>query len=92
MRSTGGAAVGRISANTTWMIPADRPTATPIWGTLGLDDEALGKVAASVSGRLLDGHFLEAEAVADAILFMLSDQARGIHGQDLIVDNGYTLR
>ncbi|SDJ14535.1 NAD(P)-dependent dehydrogenase, short-chain alcohol dehydrogenase family [Pseudomonas delhiensis] len=68
------------------------PTATPIWGTLGLDDEALGKVAATVSVRLLDGRFLEAEAVADAVLFMLSERARGIHGQDLVVDNGYTLR
>ncbi|CDF83749.1 hypothetical protein PKB_2402 [Pseudomonas knackmussii B13] len=68
------------------------PTATPIWGTLGLDESQLASVADSVNQRLLDGSFLEVGAVADAILFLLSDGARGIHGQDLIVDNGYTLR
>lgn len=68
------------------------PTATAIWGTLGLEASALENVAASVNQRLLGGQFLEAESVADAIVFLLSDQARGIYGQDLIVDNGYTLR
>lgn len=68
------------------------PTATPIWGTLGLDDQQLASVAGTVNQRLLDGRFLEAGAVADAILFLLSHAARGIHGQDLVVDNGYTLR
>lgn len=68
------------------------PTATAIWGTLGLEGSALESVAASVNQRLLGGQFLEAESVADAIVFLLSDQARGIYGQDLIVDNGYTLR
>jgi NAD(P)-dependent dehydrogenase (short-subunit alcohol dehydrogenase family) len=68
------------------------PTATAIWGTLGLESSALESVAASVNQRLLGGHFLEAQSVADAIVFLLSDQARGIYGQDLIVDNGYTLR
>ncbi|PJI50390.1 MAG: short-chain dehydrogenase [Pseudomonas sp.] len=68
------------------------PTATAIWGTLGLEASALESVAASVNQRLLGGQFLDAESVADAIVFLLSDQARGIYGQDLIVDNGYTLR
>ncbi|MCY1279545.1 2-(R)-hydroxypropyl-CoM dehydrogenase [compost metagenome] len=68
------------------------PTATPIWGTLGLEADALDGVAAAVNQRLLDGRFLEPGAVADAVLFLLSEQARGIHGQDLVVDNGYTLR
>lgn len=68
------------------------PTATPIWGTLGLDDAQLADVAGSVTQRLLDGRFLEPGAVADAIVFLLLDGARGITGQDLIVDNGYTLR
>jgi len=30
VRRTGGAAVGRISANATWMMPAESPTATPM--------------------------------------------------------------
>ena len=42
--------------------------------------------------RLLNGAFLEPAMIADAMLHLLSLGARGIHGQDLIVDNGYTLR
>ncbi|WP_077527518.1 SDR family NAD(P)-dependent oxidoreductase [Metapseudomonas resinovorans] len=68
------------------------PTATPIWSSLGLADDELSAVADSVSQRLLGGRFLEPGAVADAILFLLSQAARGVHGQDLVVDSGYTLR
>ena len=67
------------------------PTATAIWGSLGLADEQLEQVADTVSKRLLPGHFLEAAAVANVILFQLSQGARGVYGQDWVVDNGYTL-
>ncbi|MDH4610593.1 SDR family oxidoreductase [Pseudomonas sp. BN102] len=68
------------------------PTATPIWSSLGLDDDQLGAVAGTVNQRLLGGRFLEPEAVAEVILFLLSPAARGLYGQDLVVDSGYTLR
>ncbi|MDO7895959.1 SDR family NAD(P)-dependent oxidoreductase [Pseudomonas citrulli] len=68
------------------------PTATPIWGTLGLDEHALGSVADTVNQRLLTGQFLEPDTVAQVILFQLSQGARGVYGQDWVVDNGYTLR
>jgi len=67
------------------------PTATSIWGNLGLADEQLDQVAEQVSKRLLPGHFLESAAVANVILFQLSQGARGVFGQDWVVDNGYTL-
>ena len=67
------------------------PTATAIWGTLGLADEQLDAVADAVTKRLLPGHFLESAAVANVILFQLSQGARGVYGQDWVVDNGYTL-
>lgn len=67
------------------------PTATPIWSTLGLSDEALGDVAQGVNKRLLSGQFLEPAAVADVILFQLGNGARGVIGQDWVVDSGYTL-
>ncbi|MOA39750.1 2,3-dihydro-2,3-dihydroxybenzoate dehydrogenase [compost metagenome] len=67
------------------------PTDTPIWSTLGLAEAELAAVAGSVSQRLLGGRFLEPGAVADAVLFLLSQSARGLHGQDLVVDAGYTL-
>ena len=68
------------------------PTATPIWGTLGLNGEALGTVASTVNQRLLNGQFLEPGAVAGVILFQLGQGARGVYGQDWVVDSGYTLR
>lgn len=67
------------------------PTATAIWGGLGLSDEQLEQVADGVTQRLLPGHFLDASAVANVILFQLSQGARGVYGQDWVVDNGYTL-
>ena len=67
------------------------PTATAIWGTLGLTDEQLEGVAEGVTKRLLPGHFLESAAVANVILFQLSQGARGVFGQDWVVDNGYTI-
>jgi len=68
------------------------PTATPIWGTLGLNEDALCSVASTVNQRLLNGQFLEPGAVADVIVFQLSQGARGVYGQDWVVDGGYTLR
>lgn len=68
------------------------PTATPIWSTLGLADEQLGEVANRVNQRLLDGKFLEADAVAEVILFQLGRGARSVYGHDWVVDSGYTLR
>lgn len=67
------------------------PTATALWGTLGLTDEELEAVADDVTRRLLPGHFLESAAVADVILFQLAQGARGVYGQDWVVDNGYTI-
>ncbi|MCQ4323924.1 short-chain dehydrogenase [Stutzerimonas stutzeri] len=67
------------------------PTATAIWGTLGLSDDQLEGVAEGVTQRLLPGHFLESAAVANVILFQLSQGARGVYGQDWVVDNGYTV-
>lgn len=67
------------------------PTATAIWGSLGLPDDQLDQVADGVTRRLLPGHFLEASAVASVILFQLSQGARGVYGQDWVADNGYTL-
>lgn len=67
------------------------PTATAIWDTLGLSDEQLDVVTERITQRLLPGHFLDAAAVANVILLQLSAGARGVYGQDWIVDNGYGL-
>lgn len=67
------------------------PTATAIWGSLGLSDEQFEGVADGIAQRLLPGHFLESAAVADVVLFQLSQGSRGVYGQDWVVDNGFTL-
>ncbi|MGF6741283.1 SDR family NAD(P)-dependent oxidoreductase [Paraburkholderia atlantica] len=67
------------------------PTATAIWSSLGLPEDQLSAMAERVNRRLLPGRFLEADAVADTIMFLLSPASRGLYGQDLIVDHGYTL-
>lgn len=68
------------------------PTDTPIWPSLGLADEQIRAVAEAVNQRLLDGQFLSAAQVAEAVAFLLSPAASGIYGQELIVDKGYGLR
>ncbi|CAI8762364.1 Short-chain dehydrogenase/reductase [Pseudomonas sp. IT-P12] len=68
------------------------PTATPIWSTLGLNHQDLANVATQVNKRLIGGEFLEAGAVADVVLFQLSNGARSVYGQDWVVDKGYTVR
>ena len=60
--------------------------------TRATDLAALAEVAGTVNQRLLGGRFLEPEVVAEVILFLLSPAARGLYGQDLVVDSGYTLR
>lgn len=67
------------------------PTATAIWDGLGLSDAQLQAVAETLTTRLLPGYFLDAAAVANVIVFQLSQGARGVYGQDWVVDHGYSL-
>jgi len=41
-------------------------------------------------GRIPLGRFPEPSDVADAVLFLLSDECKMVHGQDLAVDGGFT--
>lgn len=67
------------------------PTATALWDGLGLYEHELEQIADNLGRRLLTGHFLDAAAVARVIAFQLSEGARGVYGQDWVVDNGYSL-
>lgn len=70
---------------------APGPIATPIWSKVGLPEDVLGQVATTVTGRLFPGAFGDPENIADAALFLASDQARNIYGHELVVDGGYTV-
>ena len=67
------------------------PTATAFWEGLGLPESELEQLVETLGRRLLPGHFLDAAAVARVIVFQLSQGARGVYGQDWVVDNGYNL-
>jgi NAD(P)-dependent dehydrogenase (short-subunit alcohol dehydrogenase family) len=70
---------------------APGPIGTPLWGTVGLSPEQLGAVAQQVNARLNSGAFGTPEDIAATSLFLASDAARNIHGQEIVVDGGYTI-
>jgi len=70
---------------------APGPIATPIWGTVGLTPDKLQAVAKQVTARLLTGHFGASEDIARTAVFLASDDARNIYGQEIVVDGGYTV-
>ncbi|WP_157272034.1 SDR family NAD(P)-dependent oxidoreductase [Azohydromonas aeria] len=70
---------------------APGPIATPLWGTVGLPEAALKGVAAQITTRLMPQRFGEPGDIADTAVFLASDQARFIYGQEIVVDGGYTI-
>lgn len=70
---------------------APGPIATPLWGKVGLPADVLGQVAANVTARLFPGQFGAPQSIADAAVFLASDKASNIFGQELVVDGGYTV-
>lgn len=70
---------------------APGPIATPLWGTVGLPPEVLGEVAKQITARLMPGSFGEPVDIANAAVFLASDQAKFIYGQEIVVDGGYTI-
>jgi len=70
---------------------APGPITTPLWGTVGLSDDALQAAAGQICSRLNSGEFGQPQDIAEAALFLASDAARNVHGQEILVDGGYTL-
>lgn len=70
---------------------APGPIGTPLWGTVGLSPEALAGVAANVTARLLPGAFGQPGDIATTSVFLASDAAKNIYGQEIVVDGGYTV-
>lgn len=70
---------------------APGPIATPLWGSVGLPPEALGAVAEKINARLMPGAFGQPEDIAETSVFLASDAAKNIYGQEIVVDGGYTV-
>ena len=70
---------------------APGPIGTPLWGTVGLPPDVLNVVAANVTARLMPGAFGAPEDIAETSVFLASDAAKNIYGQEIVVDGGYTI-
>lgn len=70
---------------------APGPIGTPLWGTVGLPEDVLAAVAGRINARLLPGAFGTPEDIAGTSVFLASDDARNIYGQEIVVDGGYTV-
>ena len=70
---------------------APGPIATPLWGAVGLPPDALGEVAEKINARLMQGAFGQPGDIAETSVFLASEAAKNIYGQDIVVDGGYTI-
>ncbi|MCX5515094.1 short-chain dehydrogenase [Kaistia algarum] len=84
-RTLSGELIGRgIRAN----VVSPGPIDTPLNGKLGLDKEASEARAKAVVALVPSGRFGQAVEVANAVVFLASDEARFIVGSELIIDGG----
>jgi NAD(P)-dependent dehydrogenase (short-subunit alcohol dehydrogenase family) len=70
---------------------APGPTATPLWGKVGLQPDVLQTVAGRINARLMPGEFGKPDDIAEMAVFLASDAARNIYGQEIVIDGGYTV-
>lgn len=70
---------------------APGPIATPLWDSVGLSRDQLQSVAEGITKRLIPQAFGKPEDIAEVAVFLASDAAQNIFGQEVIVDGGYTL-
>jgi NAD(P)-dependent dehydrogenase (short-subunit alcohol dehydrogenase family) len=67
------------------------PINTPFHSKLGLSENDLKDVAASVKAQVPLGRFGEADEIAKAALFLASDDSSFMTGAELVVDGGLSL-
>jgi NAD(P)-dependent dehydrogenase (short-subunit alcohol dehydrogenase family) len=60
------------------------PISTPLYGKLGLSEAALRGVAASIQSQVPAGRFGDLKEIADAIVFLASDESAFTVGAELI--------
>jgi NAD(P)-dependent dehydrogenase (short-subunit alcohol dehydrogenase family) len=64
---------------------------TPIWARSGLPADTLAEVLSSISTRNPLGRLGQPQEVAGTVAFLLSDSARYITGQNIVIDGGASL-
>ena len=66
-------------------------TATHFLSGAGLPPEQLQAFTGQVTARLMPGHPGAPEDIAKTAVFLASDDAKNIYGQEIVVDGGYTI-
>src|SRR6266702_405399 len=64
------------------------PIATPLYSKLGLPEEQLKSVAASIQGQVPAGRFGSAVEIAKTVVYFASDESAFTLGSELLVDGG----
>jgi len=64
------------------------PIQTPLFGKMGIPPEMLEEMAGQLIAKVPMGRLGQAEEVAQAVVFLASDESSYIAGQDLFVDGG----
>jgi NAD(P)-dependent dehydrogenase (short-subunit alcohol dehydrogenase family) len=67
------------------------PISTPLYGKLGFSDADLKAVADSIRGQVPAGRFGNASEIANAVVFLASDEAAFTVGSELLIDGGMSL-
>ena len=71
---------------------APGPTDTPMWNNTGLSKKRAEQMLAAMKKQLSAGRLASPQAVAEAAMFLATDAARNVIGQDLVVDGGFSIR
>ena len=64
------------------------PISTPLYNKLGLSEADLKSVAASIQGQVPVGRFGKPSEIANAVVFLASDESAFTVGSELLIDGG----
>lgn len=66
------------------------PVSTPIYGKLGLPEDALREMSQSLLQQMPAGRFADPVEIAHAAVFLASDESAYAIGTELVMDGGFT--
>ena len=67
------------------------PISTPLYSKLGLSESDLKSVAASIQNQVPAGRFGAPSEIAQAVVFLASDESAFTVGAELLIDGGMSL-